>query len=597
MAEMLSPGVYVREVDNSTFIKSFATTTGHIVLRNCYKGEEMQQTLITTEDELITMFGDPISSIYSHDDLDGTQNYTNVSDSYIDMFSAMGYLKYGSKLYCTRVMAPSATFAGTKLDSTDTWVPFNANSALTLQTEYFGTGDIGDIEDFAAEGDDLIGTDQLWTIANSRGYHGNNIRIGLVNETTQTAILSGGQSSWASNDLYNVVASLDSKLSGAKELLFIVQSKAMGNAPWDTVEYFNVSLEEKAKDDQGVSKFIENRVNQSSKYVKVCLYETLKDADVPTDWLTGDFVQLGGGTDYVGDSIPDAVIIEGYNLTDNPEEIDINLYIDSDKSETVKRMLVEISESRMDAMAIIDVPRTKVLNNKGNEATDMIEWRKGISFPGFNQNTSYAALYGNWLEVYDKWNGKYRWVPASGFMAGIYANNDLVTDAWFAPAGLNRGMLTGVRRLAWNPTKGARDLMYMSGINAIVSFAGKGKIVWGQKTLLDKASAFDRVNVRRLFLTIEKAISESSKYFVFQPNDRFTRRQLIAMIDPYLADVKARRGVYDFAVICDETNNSNERIDRNELWVDIYIQPTRAAEMIQLTFIATKTGASFTEGY
>jgi len=149
--------------------------------------------------------------------------------------------------------------------------------------------------------------------------------------------------------------------------------------------------------------------------------------------------------------------------------------------------------------------------------------------------------------------------------------------------------------LAWNPTKGERDNLYISGLNPISSFAGQGKVVWGQKTMLDKSSAFDRVNVRRLFLTLEKAISKASMYFVFQPNDRDTRRELVGMIDPFLADVKARRGVYDYQVICDETNNTGERIDRNELWVDLKIKAVKSAEFIVLNFIAVKTGVSFTE--
>jgi phage tail sheath protein FI len=212
-----------------------------------------------------------------------------------------------------------------------------------------------------------------------------------------------------------------------------------------------------------------------------------------------------------------------------------------------------------------------------------------------NLNTSYAAFYGNWIEVYDKWNGRYRWIPASGYVAGIYANTDDVSEPWMAPAGLNRAILQNVRRLAWNPTKGERDILYKNGINPVVSFSGQGKVIWGQKTLLDKESAFNRVNVRRLFIILEKAISTAAKYFLFEPNTEFTRTLLINMIDPFLRDVRSRQGIYDFMIVCDNSNNTPERIDRNELWCDIYIKPTRAAEFIVLNFIATKTGASFTE--
>jgi phage tail sheath protein FI len=183
----------------------------------------------------------------------------------------------------------------------------------------------------------------------------------------------------------------------------------------------------------------------------------------------------------------------------------------------------------------------------------------------------------------------------AGHVAGIYAKTDYMRDPWWAPAGLNRAILTNIRRLAWNPKLGHRDMLYKDGINPIVSFAGQGKVVWGQKTMLDKSSAFNRVNVRRLFIVLEKAISTAAKYFLFEFNDRITRSQLVTMIEPFLRDVQQRRGIYDFKVICDETNNTPERIDRNELWCTIFIKPTRVAEFIVLQFVAMKTGMTFEE--
>jgi phage tail sheath protein FI len=291
--------------------------------------------------------------------------------------------------------------------------------------------------------------------------------------------------------------------------------------------------------------------------------------------------------------ISDASIIEALDLFGNAEEVDVNILIDmGGSSDAVKRyMVTDICEIRKDCMALINCPSNLVINAIGQETENLREYRRDT----LNMNTSYAALYGNWLEVYDKWNGKYRWCPASGFVAGVYANTDNTTDPWFAPAGLNRAILNSVRKLAWNPTLGQRDILYKNGINPIVSFAGQGKVIWGQKTQLDKESAFNRVNVRRLFIVLEKAISTAAKYFLFEPNDDLTRLLLVNMIDPFLRDVKSRRGIYDFMIVCDGRNNTPERIDRNELWCDIYIKPTRAAEFIVLNFIATKTGASFTE--
>jgi phage tail sheath protein FI len=313
-----------------------------------------------------------------------------------------------------------------------------------------------------------------------------------------------------------------------------------------------------------------------------------------------DYTTLGGGVRDQGDSIEDADIIEAYELYADAERIDVNIFIDSNKSTTVKNEILSIVEGRKDAMGTMDVPKDLVVNNKGNEATDLRDWRIGTlgnaaPYEDFNVNSSYVALYGNWLNVFDKWNNKYRWIPAAGHAAGIYANTDDVAEAWFAPAGLNRAILNNVRKLAWNPVLGERNILYKNGINPIVSFPGQGKVIWGQKDMLDKNSAFNRINVRRLFIILAKAISTSLKFFLFEPNDTFTRLQIINLIDPFLRDVVARRGIFDFMIVCDERNNTPERVDRNELWCDIYIKPTRTAEFIVLNLIATKTGASFTE--
>ena len=325
---------------------------------------------------------------------------------------------------------------------------------------------------------------------------------------------------------------------------------------------------------------------------------SLSGQPFPTSLSVDGFYRFSGGSDGVG-SVTDGDIMDAYRLYEDPETVDINLVIDSGKSTTVKSDLIAMCEERLDCMAILDVPKILVVNNKGNETVQLRDWRNGTgSFSdgsGFNENTSYASIYGNWIEVYDKYNQKYRWIPTSGYAGGIYAKTDDVTDPWWAPAGLNRAVLTGVRRLAWNPKLGNRDILYSNGINPIVSFSGQGKVIWGQKTMLAKSSAFNRVNVRRLFITLEKAISTAAKYFLFEPNDTVTRNLLVNMINPFLRDVQSRRGIYDFKVICDDSNNTPERVDRNELWCDILIKPTRTAEFIVLNFVATKTGASFEE--
>jgi len=572
MAFYLSPLVDVNEIDLSITIPAVATSIGVIILRETYRGPELKKSLLTSEDDLIMMFGEP----------------TDKSDCYKDMLSASGFLKYGNKLYATRVMPEDATFAGTKI-----------TSGGMVGFESFDSPYV--LSDFASEDPDEFDKDvivddsnPLWIIASSRGEWGNNIRVSILDKTSQTQMASGGNDTW---ETYPLFTSLDEPLQDNSSFIIVVEEKEQGDSDdnWTVQEVFNVSTKERAIDDQGVTRYVENVINQRSSYIRVSIKDDV--IDQPWEISTPDPIVLEDGYNGAG-SVEDADIMDALDLYSNSEEIDVNMFIDSDKSETVKKYMNQICEKRMDCMSILDCPRDLVVANRGSEVTDLTDWRKGLgSFntENLNVNTSYSALYGNWIEVYDRYNRKYRWIPVSGHVGGIYANTDNTNDAWWAPAGLNRAILTSVRRLAWNPDLGKRDILYKNGINPIVSFAGQGKVVWGQKTLLDKSSAFNRVNVRRLFIVLEKAISTASKYFLFEPNDTATRESLVAMINPFLRDVKGRRGIYDFKVVCDETNNSPERIDRNEMWVSLYIKPTRTAEFIVLNFIAMKTGASFSE--
>lgn len=590
MALYLSPLVDINEIDLTTTIPAVATSIAVAVIRDPFKGPEKKRQLITTIDELITTFGEPTSG------------------SYKDILSSVGYLKYGNKLYATAVFADEATFAGChgsfasagELDAYST----SSSGAYTLSD--FDSQDPDQFDDesvvFDANREDY-GSD-ISFIAKTRGKWGNYVKVAIVGKNLYQNVRKGSltySQLSISSELYDDIESVDVAFPSDTSTEFIViikvasQDQITKASPvYFIKEAWLVSTDDRKLDDEGQNIYVENFLNQSSEYVRCQLAASAKYTDMSA--VFSDYETMGGGQNTASTNVDDDDIITAYELYEDPEVVDVNMLIDSDKSTTVKQKLITICESRKDCIAILDVPRSLVLNNIGQEATDLRDFRLGLhSTYNLNENTSYAALYGQWLEMYDKWNGKYRWIPASGHVAGIYANTDDVTDPWFAPAGLNRGVINNIRKLAFNPNQGKRDIMYKNGINPIVSFAGQGKVVWGQKTYLDKSSAFNRVNVRRLFIILEKAIATAVKYFLFEPNDTFTRLQLINMIEPFLRDVKSRRGIYDFLVVCDSSNNTPERIDRNELWCDIYIKPTRAAEFIVLNFVATKTGASFTE--
>ncbi len=405
-----------------------------------------------------------------------------------------------------------------------------------------------------------------------------------------------------------VVSNMDTPVDDEKHFAIVIEEKRQGSSAWTTEEVWLVSSNETDTDDSNNDMFVESVVNNGSDYIWVKLNENLRSDNEtdngPVSLPMKKFAQLSGGFNgewgrhdgVTAQEAEDSAVNEAYELYSHVNEIDVNLFIDSDKGVSVKQNLISICEDiRKDSMCILDVPKELVKNNSGNEAYDIVKWRKGQGGSLFHPNTSYAALYGNWLEINDKWNRKHRWVPASGYVAGIYASTDETRDPWFAPAGLNRGVLQGIRRLAWNPKEEHVRFMYQNGINPIVSYAGQGKVVWGQKTLLDKQSAFNRINVRRLFLVLEKAISKSSKWFLFEQNDETTWLLMKNMIEPFLRDVRGRRGIHDFLVQIDETTNTPERMGRNEMWGNIWIKPTRSTEFIVLNFIATKTGASFEE--
>ena len=595
MALYLSPLVDINEIDLTTTIPAVATSIGVIAIRDPFKGPELKKQLITNITELIDTFGEPTSG------------------SYKDILAATGYLKYGNKLYCTAVFSPSATFAGTHgaVSGTD-FTPYDTTDLSAYQ-----------LSDFDSEDPDEFGEEsvvfstgradensEIAYIAKTRGKWGNFIKLGMcgknvydtIRKATQTYLELG-----ISEELYNDISSVDVSFDADSDTEFLLivkvanQDQTSKTTPvYSIKEAWLVSTDERKLDDEGGNIFCETFLAQNSKYIRCAIKPAELNADMSIAF-TATYEQFDGGQNaydsmLVNPQQLDAEVIAAYELYEDPETIDINLLVDSDKSTTVKQELISIAEDRKDSIAILDVPQDLVVNNRGNEATDMRDFRLGLNATSnLNENTSYAALYGTWLEIYDKWNARYRWIPAAGHIAGIYANTDDVSDPWFAPAGLNRAILTNIRKLAFNPNQAKRDIMYKNGINPVVSFAGQGKVVWGQKTYLDKNSAFNRVNVRRLFIILEKAISTAVKYFLFEPNDTFTRLQLINMITPFLRDVQSRRGIYDFLVVCDSTNNTSERIDRNELWCDIFIKPARAAEFIVLNFVATKTGASFTE--
>ncbi|NQU33995.1 MAG: phage tail sheath subtilisin-like domain-containing protein, partial [Bacteroidetes bacterium] len=356
-------------------------------------------------------------------------------------------------------------------------------------------------------------------------------------------------------------------------------------------ETYIVSFVTTAKDSSNKSAYIETVINNSSRYIFVkdntANATTIDNYCFTVDDIAGSTISLVGATDA---SITAANLTAAYDLWSNKEAVDIDMIIgnETDAGVSAKNLAV----TRADCFAFIGAVYADTVGKKASEAvTSLVAWRKTGDL---NYNSMFVVACPNYKYQYDLYNDKNRWVNVAGDIAGLRARTNTNRASWWASAGLERGQIKNVKKLAFNPNQAQRDILYKNGLNPIVSFPGQGTVMWGQKTLLAKPSSFDRVNVRGLFNTLERSLGKMAKYQVMEFNDNFTRNRIVSMIKPYLGSVLAGRGIQDFLVICDTSNNTADVISRNKLIVDIYIKPTFVAEFILLRFTNAGTN-SFAE--
>ena len=315
---------------------------------------------------------------------------------------------------------------------------------------------------------------------------------------------------------------------------------------------------------------------------------------------TGDGVataSLANGAPATNVAPTNAQLATANDLFKDPDTIDFNLLIAGPASvnggtSTVHAIdLIDLVEQRKDSVVFLSPYKDAVVNvvNSYTQTSNTTAWADSLP------SSSYAVIDSGYKKMYDKYNDVFRWVPLNADIAGCCARTDAVEDPWWSPAGLNRGQIRGSVELAHNPTQVERDDLYRNKVNPVVTYPGEGTVLWGDKTALSQNSAFSRINVRRLFITIEEAIAIAARTVLFEFNDVFTREQFVGMVNPYLRDVTARRGITDFLVVCDETNNTGQVIDNNEFRADIYVKPARSINYITLTFVATRTDIAFSE--
>ena len=412
----------------------------------------------------------------------------------------------------------------------------------------------------------------------------------------QSAYVSDNGNPSANDELHVVVVDEDGGFTGT---------------PGTILEVFqSLSRATDAKNLDGSDNYYKNIINQNSAYLwwgndrstavsNTAAYVVSSTSSAPANI---NLILGNDGFDEANNSAFSS-IAAAYDLFASTEDSDISLVMQGRPlggSTSVNGVTVQnfqlanyiidnICEVRKDCIALISPDKAEILNALGNQATNLVAWRGAI------RSTSYAVMDSGYKYQYDRYNDVNRWVPLNGDIGGLCVRTDNTNDAWWSPAGFNRGQIKNIIKLAYNPRKAERDLIYPNGINPVVTFPGQGTVLYGDKTLQSKPSAFDRINVRRLFIVLEKAISRSAKFSLFEFNDAFTRSQFKNLVTPYLRNVQGRRGITDFLVVCDDTNNTPQIIDTNQFVGDIYIKPARSINFIQLNFVAVGTGVQFSE--
>lgn len=417
------------------------------------------------------------------------------------------------------------------------------------------------------------------------GTYGNALKVYIVNSD-----------SWANSTYENYFDAAPESNTHVHVAVIDDDGTFTGTANTILELYENVSLTSGALKSDGTNNYLPDILEQSSVYVRA----TTAFPDALDAYFTSQGTEflhdLVGGTNGSDEStIALATVQAGYDLFVDPDEVDVSLILqgkaigDANDGELGNYLIQNIAEVRKDAIAFLSPAYNDVVNNSGSEVTAVTAFRDTIT------SSSYGVLDSGYKYRYDRYNDKYVYTPLNGDIAGLCARTDTNRDPWFSPAGYNRGIIKNVIKLAFNPTKTQRDALYKKNVNPVITQAGQGTLLFGDKTLLTTPSAFDRINVRRLFIVLEKSISIAAKQTLFEFNDEFTRAQFVNLVEPFLRDVEGRRGIYDSRVVCDETNNTPEVIDSNRFVGDIYIKPAKSINYIQLNFVAVRTGVEFEE--
>ena len=659
MAFQVSPGVLVQEIDATNVIPAVSSSTGAYVGHFGWGPVEEVRT-VTSGKGLVDLFGEPDATdimaehfypaaMFLDYGIDlkvvrpattGMVNATTTSGqsliiknlahyraNYNDGSAAVG--EYGARYagalgnsLKVNSCGGSAAYAATTVTTTNGTSALGGTSIEVTLGEKFVIGDI-----ITAIGSDVVRYKVSAITYDSGSTGAATVTIAQDDDSTQglaAAVASGANISreWEYANQFNGAPGTSSYAAGratagvTDELHIVVidEDGLVSGTPGTILEKFeSVSKASDAKDDFGATNYYVTVIENTSEYIYWLdhsgTWSSAGSAASGVTFGTGtlpEFRSFTNGADgrqpttgqkitawdtHFGsaDNQDISLMISGSPQADNGSGTAV---VTRAEATSFYNQLMNIAQDRKDVVVFFSPIRSDVVDTGTSGATN-------VKATGDTLNSSsYAIMDSTWLYIYDRYNDRYVYVPANGAMAGICARTDYSHDSWYSPAGLNRGQIFGVTKLAFNPTKADRDTLYRSRINPIVTFPGQGTMLFGDKTLVSNdSSAFSRINVRRLFITLEKAISTAAKNQLFEFNDSFTRANFRSAVEPFLRQVQGRRGIYDFKVICDESNNDAGVVDAQQFVASIFVKPARSINYITLTFVASRSGVDFNEVY
>jgi len=572
-----SPSITVKEIDLTGVVPSVTTSTGAITGEFSW-GPAATPVLIDNESTLVSTFGSP--------------SITNA----VDFLSASSFLRYSTSLYVSRVMTDSA---GNACDSAESFasIPLIKNSTAFDNQKA------------------SLKTASHTFVAKYPGSAGNSIEVQVCPQSPADATYDA----WAYRSYFDAAPATSSyatNASGNNDEVHVVVIDKLGSltgTPGTVLETFPfLSLATDAKTNDGTGNNVLDVVNNRSTYVWAVSLNNTADVANATFDESSTAAGNGSGTNFAlaspttktfslgsgsnGGAIGTSQILSGFDVFESTEDIQVDFLIapgmaaSADQATVVNDLVATAGSLRKDCIVVTSPDRTAVIGQTPAAAVT-----SSVTTAGQFNSSSYLVVDNNYLKVYDKYNDQYVFIPAAGSTAGLMAATDAVAAPWFSPAGNRRGQYFGVTSLSYTANKSQRDTLYKAGINPIVNLPGQGVILFGDKTKESRPSAFDRINVRRLFLAVERAIAAAARNVMFEFNDEFTRAEFVNIVEPFLREIQGRRGITDFRVVCDETNNTAAVIDRNEFICSVFIKPARSINYITLNFVAVRTGVEFSE--